>query len=133
MTENELAWENVMVLEVCQAFLGLVTDNVKAIAIAADRDLVVLHVLLAGDESEHDRECIEDAADELDVLLDGHTPIETVVVSGGDRQTWAGHSMRVVFLRADRRVGATTAPVETGATARCHRTDREAMVAPRSA
>lgn len=103
MTEDELAWENFMVLEVCQAFLGLVTDNVEAIAIAADRDLVVLHVLLVGDETEHDRECIEDAADELDVLLDGHTPIETVVVSGGDRQAWvgAGLSMRWVFARAD--------------------------------
>lgn len=101
MTEDELAWENVVVLQVCQAFLGLVTDNVQTIAVAADRDLVVLHVLLVGDETEHDRECIEDAADELDVLLDGHTPIETVVVPGGDRQTWAGRSMRWFFDRAD--------------------------------
>ncbi|WP_017557368.1 hypothetical protein [Nocardiopsis baichengensis] len=84
MDQEDLDWENGLVLDLVQAQLGLISSNIVAIAIRADKEQGRIELLFwAHEENEELAEDIEDIIFELEVLRDGINPaIESEVNIG---------------------------------------------------
>lgn len=88
MPTNSLAGANYIVAQTARAAVGLIGAGIKAVGCEAHADGVTLHFAIIS-RVETEREDIEEIAFELDVLLEGHTPIATHVHEGVSTLDWS--------------------------------------------
>ena len=101
LDESHKTLENIVVLHLVQAMLGLVGPNLRAVAAEVTPTRLVVHFAFAEIETE-DREDVEDIIGDLDALLDNETlpdvwPIETSLYVGGADDAWPGINARRVY------------------------------------
>jgi hypothetical protein len=93
--------ENLVVLYLTQAMLGLVSTNLQAVAVEVRTDRLVVHFAFREDRPD-DGEDLEDILADLDALLDNEDlpddwTIESVSYIGSADATWPGHAFRRVY------------------------------------
>ena len=76
---DRLDWQNYVTLQAVQALLGLISKDMEAVFVEVQESDVVLHFVVPAERESDCIEDIEDAAFELDVLLEGRTLIRTEV------------------------------------------------------
>lgn len=88
------SWENYVVVQLVQALLGLVSENVAAIAAQISTKAVVLHFAVKELSVETDDD-IDHVCFELDVLLDGKVRISSTSKIG--TEWWPPHGSRRIY------------------------------------
>lgn len=101
LDESHKSLENVVVLYLVQAMLGLVTPNLRAVAVDVSGDRLVVHFAFV-DLSQVDHDEIEDIICDLDALLcNEDLPddwlIETELHEGPPDEHWPGVNYRRVY------------------------------------
>ncbi|MFE2413443.1 hypothetical protein ACFXDE_34420 [Kitasatospora sp. NPDC059408] len=94
--------ENDVVLQALQATLGLITENVNAIAVQAAHDRIVLHFSISRNSPEFEED-VEDIEFDLDAILEGRVLIESQVHLGPPDDSWPGRAWRLIYLANSRR------------------------------
>jgi hypothetical protein len=93
--------ENMLVLYLTQAMLGLVSSNLQAVAIEVRPNLIHVHFVFR-EELADDPDDVEDILGDLDALLYNERlpdkwKIEPVVYHGGPDGNWPGYRLRRVY------------------------------------
>lgn len=101
LDEKRKTLENLVVLHLTQAMLGLVSENLRAVAVDAGPERAVVHFAFAEDRPE-DREDVEDILADLDALLGNENlpkgwTIEPAFYVGNADEGWPGLMHRRVF------------------------------------
>ena len=90
-----------LLLQTCQAALGLIGPNMFAIAVEPQTEAVVLHFAVTASTPEIEED-IDDIADELDTFLyggsEGCSTITTQIHVGQPDDTWPGRSHTLFYL-----------------------------------
>lgn len=107
----ELAFENARVLDLVQAMLGAISPNMRAVSLECPDGKVHLHFLLA-EESEADREEIDDILFEFEVLQERGIEIRSSVVVSYRPEARVEMPGRWVFSRKEEH---PTSPAEDAA------------------
>jgi hypothetical protein len=88
--------ENRVVLDVVQAALGLISREMRAIAVRAEQDRIYLYVLVH-EQSAQVAEDIDDLVFELEALQDGSVAIAASVHEAEPGAAWPGSLARQVY------------------------------------
>ena len=107
MTEDQLQFENAMVLAVVQALLGAITPTILAVALAADVISNEMEIFVAVDGGDPDLEdLLEQIETDIEALTGGSVRIRLHLWSGETWSTdsWPGRHKRLVFARATNRL-----------------------------
>jgi hypothetical protein len=101
LDEPHKTLENVVVLYLVQAMLGLVSSNLRAVAAEVTATRVVIHFAFA-ELRPVDREDVEDILADLDALLGNEDlpddwPIEPAISVGEADERWPGRHFRRVY------------------------------------
>lgn len=94
--DSSLVRENQVVLDVVQAALGLISREIRAIAVRAEQDRIHLYVLVH-ERSTQVAEDIEDLIFELEALQEGPVAIEASVHEDESGAPWPGSRARRVY------------------------------------
>ncbi len=89
-------WENLVVLQVIQALLGLISKNMKAISVRVLDSRIILYFALEG-KLEDDDEEIQDIMFELDAIFGGSVQVDVEIYIGLAGLDWPGRSCRPVY------------------------------------
>lgn len=86
-----------------QACIGLITENVLAIAVqvGVDTDAIALHFALSHHSSDFEED-VDDIKFNLDQFLQGKFHISVQIYEGLPDEDWAGRSWRLIYLRNPR-------------------------------
>ena len=95
--EASLERENRLALDVVQAALGLISQEIKAISFNLNPDRITLYIAVR-ERSQHVDEDVEDLVFELEALQDGPVTIESHIFVGSPGPEWPGNSGRRVYL-----------------------------------
>ncbi|MEW2116049.1 hypothetical protein AB0945_12780 [Streptomyces sp. NPDC005474] len=104
MKLNALDRENYFVIQAMQATLGLITENVYAIAVQVDTERITLHFAVSNISSDFEED-VDDIKSELDAFLEGRFHIDVEVYVGLPDGVWPGRSWRLIYLRHSRMSG----------------------------
>ena len=101
LPEERKTRENLVVLYITQAMLGLISPSVRAVAVDACRDRLMVHFAVK-DDSTQLREDIEDILGDLDALLYNERIPDEWTIShevhvGAPDEHWPGCHARRVF------------------------------------
>jgi hypothetical protein len=101
--------ENVVALALMSAMLGLVTENLRAVAIDVSPDRIVVHFAF-GEIRPADREDVEDILGDLVALLSNEDlptgwALEETLYAGNADDAWPGRDHRRVFESKKGRLG----------------------------
>ena len=93
--------ENIVVLHLTQAMLGLISQSLQAVAVDVAPERLVVHFAYSSDAPEH-RDDVEDILADLDALLDNDDvpndwKIEPLLHVGPVDESWPGLPFRRVF------------------------------------
>jgi hypothetical protein len=93
--------ENLVVLYLTQAMLGLVSSNMRAVAVDVKHDRLVVHFAV-GEDTPEIRDDVEDILGDLDALLaNENLPddwlIESAIYRGGADADWPGRAFRRIY------------------------------------
>ncbi|HEY6738074.1 MAG TPA: hypothetical protein VI076_04435 [Actinopolymorphaceae bacterium] len=103
MNQNEstVDQENRVVLYTVQALLGLISEDIKAIAVESRPERVVLHFAVTHRTEELDED-ISDILFELEALFSGESPeLESEVYVGTPGDDWPGRRHRLLYWAKD--------------------------------
>ncbi|WP_409463235.1 hypothetical protein [Amycolatopsis sp. GA6-003] len=89
--------ENVLVLQVVQAAIGLISAKMQAISVQMDDENVIVHFAVRQLTSEI-QEDIDDIMSELDALLPGRIKSEALIHVGDPDSSWIGRDYRKVYM-----------------------------------
>ncbi len=90
--------EDEAVLVAVQAMLGLISPNIRAVAVEVEKKRIVLRFWV-WEEDEETAEDIDDMVGEMEVLYDlENPPIETIVEVGPPPPDEPGQRWRMVYL-----------------------------------
>ncbi|MEV6844711.1 hypothetical protein [Actinoplanes sp. NPDC051411] len=84
-------------LDLVQAALGLVSQEMRAISFQLNADRVDLYIAVR-ERGQHVDEDVEDLVFELEALQDGPVDIEPHIFVGSPGPDWPGNSGRRVYL-----------------------------------
>ncbi|WP_407835154.1 hypothetical protein ACE1OC_00060 [Streptomyces sp. DSM 116496] len=86
-----------------QACIGLITENVLAIAVQVDSktDAITLHFSLSSQSSDFEED-VDDIKFKLDQFLQGKFQIDVQIYEGLPDENWVGRSWRLIYLRNPR-------------------------------
>ncbi len=94
-----LDWDNYVTLSAVQALLGVVPAEVTGVCVEVGSDEVTLHFVVSTPDVGAVPEWANEAAFELDVLLDGQTRIRAVLHKSLPTD-WTGRGWRGLYIRA---------------------------------
>lgn len=120
MSERDIEWTHLIILNLVQALIGAITVRMSAIALKADpvEQHAVIYFALTERSSEDD-ELVEEIVDDLDILMEGQTLVTAEVWTGPDRTVgWPGREHRLVYAayRPSRDLPAASADSPDGIT-----------------
>ncbi|MFC5814927.1 hypothetical protein [Nonomuraea harbinensis] len=97
MSPEELERENEAVLDAVQALLGLISPDVIAVAVRAEKDRIELSFWVRRRTSELDED-IEDAIFDMEALHSGEGPlIEPIIHDGAPDPAMLGPYVRMIY------------------------------------
>ncbi|WP_290052612.1 hypothetical protein [Amycolatopsis solani] len=95
---TELERENILVLQLVQASIGLISPEIYAISIQLQDSHVTVHFAVQKVTSAL-REDVDDIIFELDALIPGSMTSKALIHQGMPDSHWTGRQYRMVYMR----------------------------------